>query len=243
MWISVALGALALLAVGASPVLAQPLPFTDGKYVTDASLCPLNDDQMIQRHSDMLGDFVRVINGDQLTDAYEMFCTVKKVTVKGNDVRFRALCDGEGHAETVNGRYVRISSTAFRLGGQTFRLCTAGAQVATPAPTSAISSGDWSAQVGQECAGTTVDMMQCVNRLRDQWDRRLNAAYRRVTDAESDPQKSALRNAQRKWISYRDANCAYYAGGQGSIARIEAATCEYALTRERARELEMMTGH
>jgi len=240
MRIFVLAGTFALLAVSSSSVLAQRLPFPDGKYVTDASLCSLNDEEMIQRHGDMIGSFVRFINGNRLNNAYEMFCTVNRVRVEGNNVRFRASCDGEGQAETVNGRYVRISSTAFRVGEQTFRLCAAEAKAATPAPTSVTPSDSWSGDVRQQCEGSTVDMLQCVNGLRDQWDRRLNAAYRRVMDAENEPQRSALRDAQRKWISYRDSNCAYYAGGQGSIARIESAACEYALTRDRARELEMM---
>src|SRR5690606_15979813 len=124
-------------------------------------------------------------------------------------------CSREGQAETVNGRYVRISSTSFRLGGQTFNLCTKAANPARPVPTSAPSSGGWFGEEYQQCQGPTVDMIQCVNGLRDHWDDRLNASYRRVMEAESEPQKSRLRDAQRKWIVYRDANCAYYAGGQG----------------------------
>lgn len=92
----------------------------------------------------------------------------------------------------------------------------------------------------QNCDGSTVDMMECIDELRDKWDHRLNDAYARVLADQEGAQKQALRHAQRQWIAYRDANCAFYAGGEGSIARLETATCSYVLTRDRAQELEMM---
>ena len=51
-----------------------------------------------------------------------------------------------------------------------------------------------------------------------------------------------LREAQRLWIRYRDANCAYYGAGPGSIAAIEAAECLRSMTRSRTLELEEMAG-
>lgn len=89
-----------------------------------------------------------------------------------------------------------------------------------------------------QCDGSTLDMVMCIAELRDQWDARLNAAYKAVMASESAAQRNALRDAQRKWIAYRDANCAYYAGGEGTIARIEAAMCDYSTTKDRATELE-----
>jgi uncharacterized protein YecT (DUF1311 family) len=47
-----------------------------------------------------------------------------------------------------------------------------------------------------------------------------------------------LRNAQRLWIQFRDADCAYFASGEGSIARVEAGQCLLRLTTARAQELE-----
>lgn len=205
----------------------------------------MSDQEMANRHGDMIGTMVRIINGNQIFDGGEMFCTIGNVKVQGEDVRFRAECASEGETEVVNGRYTRVSATSFRLGRETFSLCGSEAAAATsPAIASGSSSsgGDWYGEEYQRCEGTTVDTIQCVNGLRDEWDARLNAAYREAMGSEDEPQKSALRDAQRKWITYRDANCAYYAGGQGSIARIEAAVCEYALTRDRARELEMILG-
>lgn len=218
---------------------ADPLPFPDGRYVTDSSLCPMSDQEMADLHGDMIGTMVRIINGNQIFDGGEMFCNVSNVKVSGENVRFRAECASEGETEIVNGRYVRVSATSFRLGGQAFSLCTAGSAAAAEGPSSG-TSDRWYGGEYRNCDGSTIDIIDCVFGLRDRWDGRLNAAYRQVMNVETQGQKAALRDAQRKWITYRDANCAYYAGGEGSIARIEAAVCEYALTRDRAQELEMM---
>ena len=233
------LGALGIFLTGALAAQEGPLPFPDGRYVTDASLCSMSDQEMANVHGDMIGTMVRIINGNQIFDGGEMFCTVSNVGVSGDDVRFRAECASEGNTEIVNGRYVRISATSFRLGGKPFSLCMAGSTAAAGSPVTSASESWYSGEY-QTCDGSTLDIIDCVYGLRDKWDGRLNAAYRQIMNGETERQKKALRDAQRKWIAYRDANCAYYAGGEGSISRIGAAVCEYALTRDRARELEMM---
>lgn len=119
----------AISTVLASTAHAAPLPFSDGRYVTDQTLCSLSEQEMLERHGDMLGTMVRIIDGTRLTNAYEMSCTVANVRVDGNDVRFDAQCGREGQTSTVNGRYVRISPTSFRLGQKTFSLCGAEAPV------------------------------------------------------------------------------------------------------------------
>lgn len=99
------------------------------------------------------------------------------------------------------------------------------------------------AEDGQACTGqTTIAIVECKVALTQEWDDRLNAAYRTlVTDLPED-RAAALRDVQRAWIAWRDGNCRWYAGGEGSIARIEAAQCLHDLTRARAQELETMTG-
>jgi uncharacterized protein YecT (DUF1311 family) len=91
----------------------------------------------------------------------------------------------------------------------------------------------------RKCDGTTVEIVDCLIALRDSWDARLNKAYQQIMRTASENGKTLLRDAQRKWIAYRDANCTYYANGEGSIARIEAGACFYVLTRDRALELEL----
>lgn len=126
----------------------------------------------------------------------------------------------------------------------TWVLCAATiSAVITPSQLKASGALDhWYGGEYQSCDGSTVDVIECVNSLHDSWDARLNVAYRNVIDAESATRGMELRDVQRSWIAYRDANCSYYAGGEGSIARIEAAVCHYVLTRDRAQELEMMLG-
>jgi uncharacterized protein YecT (DUF1311 family) len=88
-------------------------------------------------------------------------------------------------------------------------------------------------------SGNTFDMVECLKAKTAQWDKRLNAAYQQaIKDATSDRQRSQLRDAQRLWIKYRDANCLYFGLGEGTIARLEAGECMRRTTEARARELE-----
>jgi len=44
-------------------------------------------------------------------------------------------------------------------------------------------------------------------------------------------------------VQYRDANCPYYALGEGTIARVDSASCTYEMTRNRTEELENGLGN
>ena len=44
--------------------------------------------------------------------------------------------------------------------------------------------------------------------------------------------------AQRLWVQYRDANCAFYGTRNGSIRQVQAAERIRSMTEDRARELE-----
>ena len=70
-----------------------------------------------------------------------------------------------------------------------------------------------------ECDGGTSDMVKCLAEATAKWDKRLNAAYREALNDKETPkaQREQLRKAQRLWLQYRDANCEYYALGEGSI--------------------------
>ena len=92
----------------------------------------------------------------------------------------------------------------------------------------------------EDCSGanSTMEIVQCLSRLAAAWDRRLNAAYREQMSTLEPPRAELLRTAQRLWIQYRDANCEWYAAGEGTISRVEAAECMRSMTERRARELE-----
>lgn len=85
---------------------------------------------------------------------------------------------------------------------------------------------------------STPEIVACLDGQTKEWDRKLNRAYQKRLDAVSARQREALRAAQRLWVQYRDANCRYYAAGEGTIARIEAAECLRSMTENRAKELE-----
>ena len=98
---------------------------------------------------------------------------------------------------------------------------------------------------------TTYGMMQCLISEGGAWDAILNREYGRARDwarqrdAEDagGPTESAreqtLRDAQRAWIAFRDANCAmeYAAWGAGSMRMIAGADCVNRMTFERVLDL------
>ena len=53
--------------------------------------------------------------------------------------------------------------------------------------------------------------------------------------------RAPLRDVQRKWIAFRDANCAYYDDASlGQKARLATHKCVFKLTQSRAFELEIL---
>jgi uncharacterized protein YecT (DUF1311 family) len=90
-------------------------------------------------------------------------------------------------------------------------------------------------------AKSTTEIVQCLATQTAIWDRRLNTAYQKLLSTLPPRRRDRLRNAQRLWVQFRDANCAYFASGQGSIVRIEAGQCMLRLTAARAQELEEQT--
>jgi uncharacterized protein YecT (DUF1311 family) len=96
-----------------------------------------------------------------------------------------------------------------------------------------------------ECDGGTADLVKCLNDATAKWDKRLNEAYQEAVNDKEAPakQREQLRKAQRLWVQYRDANCDYYALGEGTIARVNAASCLFDMTKARAKELEEGPGN
>jgi len=88
-----------------------------------------------------------------------------------------------------------------------------------------------------DCNGSTPEMVDCLMAQHAHWDKELTIAYQRALKDAEPPQRERLREAERAWIKYRDANCGYYAAGEGSIARVDAAACMLAMTKARAQEL------
>jgi uncharacterized protein YecT (DUF1311 family) len=91
------------------------------------------------------------------------------------------------------------------------------------------------------CDGSTQATVECLNTKTAEWDKRMTIAYQVLMKKAEASQRDQLRTAQRFWIQYRDANCMYYALGEGSMSRIDAAECLRSMTATRAREFETMT--
>jgi uncharacterized protein YecT (DUF1311 family) len=85
---------------------------------------------------------------------------------------------------------------------------------------------------------STTDIVECLATQTAVWDRRLGMAFQKLLESLPTRRRDRLRNAQRLWIQFRDANCAYFASRSGSIARVEASHCLLRLTTARALELE-----
>lgn len=85
---------------------------------------------------------------------------------------------------------------------------------------------------------STLEIVECVGKATKQWDKRLNASYKALMQRAHEGQREPLRAAQRLWIKYRDANCAFYAAREGSIRQIESAECLRAMTKARTCEIE-----
>jgi uncharacterized protein YecT (DUF1311 family) len=94
-----------------------------------------------------------------------------------------------------------------------------------------------------KAGGVTSAMQDCIGEELERQDRRLNRAYEALMGSVPEKRRAQLRDAQRKWIAFRDANCEFYYDPQGgSAARLAANECVVTLTAERAHELEALKG-
>ena len=104
----------------------------------------------------------------------------------------------------------------------------------------------------EEGGHTTLGMVSCTVAEARAWDAILNVEYQQTLDdleamdtreAVQFPDYAAradsLRDAQRAWIAFRDAECGlvYAMWGAGSMRNIASANCKLEMTAERALEL------
>jgi uncharacterized protein YecT (DUF1311 family) len=93
---------------------------------------------------------------------------------------------------------------------------------------------------GDAAEGVTPAMAGCVVEELSLQDGALNAEYQRVMRLLAEPQRTALRDAQRQWIADRDQSCAEAANSGGTIDMIERPACHLSETVKRTIELERM---
>ena len=92
---------------------------------------------------------------------------------------------------------------------------------------------------------STAAIVGCLQGRTKFWDGRLNQALKALngslTIRDQKPRLAPLKAAQLAWLKYRDANCAFYASEDGTIAQVEAANCVLEMTQNRAIELQGQT--
>ena len=85
-------------------------------------------------------------------------------------------------------------------------------------------------------------MINCILAETVRQDARLNENYKNLLSKLAAERKSALIEAQRAWIKFRDTNCGFYADPEGgSAARMAANECILNATAQRATELRLLT--
>lgn len=86
--------------------------------------------------------------------------------------------------------------------------------------------------------GTTNDMLNCVGEETKYQDSLLNKNYKTVIAQLSLDRQKQLKEAQRLWVKYRDANCNFYVDPEGgTMAVLNSASCFMETTAQRAKEL------
>ena len=90
-----------------------------------------------------------------------------------------------------------------------------------------------------DTASSTTAMGACIQAETKLQDERLNRVYKQLLAKLAPGQQKNLREVQRKWIAYRDGNCAFHRNlSDGSLYRIEGAMCVVDMSKTRAAELE-----
>ncbi|WP_051690205.1 lysozyme inhibitor LprI family protein [Halomonas alkaliantarctica] len=86
---------------------------------------------------------------------------------------------------------------------------------------------------------STLDMVTCISNEYEHQDQRLNDNYQQLRRQLGSERRDQLLTAQRAWITYKEANCGFYADPEGgTMARISANSCLLNETTQRADELE-----
>jgi len=84
---------------------------------------------------------------------------------------------------------------------------------------------------------STMDIVDCLEKLTAQWDKKLNAAYQAALKAADADAVGPLRASERAWLEFRKQRCYYLGAGPGTIGRVVASDCFMRMTKARAEEL------
>jgi uncharacterized protein YecT (DUF1311 family) len=93
----------------------------------------------------------------------------------------------------------------------------------------------------QDCANekTYMEMTMCAGAKFQQADKKLNATYKALLPKLDENGRNTLKEAQRAWVKFRDAECKYRASPSegGAIWPMEEASCSTSLTLDRINDL------
>lgn len=102
---------------------------------------------------------------------------------------------------------------------------------------------DRNAAACMDRAPSTAGMIECLQQAYTAWDAELNAVYADVRLRLNPQAQSALKNAQRLWLSYRDAEFAaidaIYGAMQGSMWQLAGLSRKVEFLKNRVIELRM----
>jgi len=93
---------------------------------------------------------------------------------------------------------------------------------------------------------TTAGMVTCTDQAIQAWDKRLNEVYQAALKQLDPKSADLLRNAQRRWVAFRDAEFAALGGpwrnDRGTMISVLAMNTELSAIRERVSELQLYIG-
>jgi uncharacterized protein YecT (DUF1311 family) len=93
----------------------------------------------------------------------------------------------------------------------------------------------------EACHGkeSTVEIVDCLSKLNDAWDKRLNEAYQAALKRADPAAVVPLRASERTWLEYRKQRClyVYVNAGEGTIKQVLAADCFLRMLKARTDEL------
>jgi uncharacterized protein YecT (DUF1311 family) len=86
--------------------------------------------------------------------------------------------------------------------------------LSVPASASATDSIDQALDdcLGRSEGGTTMGQVECLSTAYKAWDKELNSVYATLTQKLDVQSRTLLRDAQRKWLAYRDADFVFQGG-------------------------------
>ena len=87
-------------------------------------------------------------------------------------------------------------------------------------------------------ARTQADLDTCVAAEASEAEARLNSAYRAASCHLHGEDRARLRSAERAWVRFRDAECAFLSSGGDSVAPMDRASCRADLADKRADDLD-----